>query len=231
MMSQILPYLRRDIIEGRLAPGERLVEPALCEKFGVSRTPLRDALRILESEGLVELIPHVGAVVTRPEAADITATFEILAVLEATAAEKAAQRRDPALIKHLKQLVESMHRSATPDRSSLWVELNDAFHRSLVLATGNARMIDIHEHLMWHVHRARHITYNNLPITPETGHQHDTLIERIEKGHSSAAFSTMRNHVLAVGADVLAASAPPRENAAPAKTARPGSRRKAAAPE
>lgn len=207
MVSQILPRLRQDVIEGKWRPGERLVEPVLCEQFGVSRTPMRDALRVLESEGLVELIPHVGAVVTKPEAADIAETFDILAVLEASAAEKAAQTRRPGLVAQLKQLVERMHAAAGPKQSDKRVKYNDEFHRLLVLETGNARLIDIHEHLMWHVYRMRRITYRSMPFTAETGHLHDGLIERIRRGDASGAFQEMRAHVLDVGEQVLAASA------------------------
>ncbi len=206
MTSQILPHLRQDLIEGRWKPGERLVEPVLCEQFGVSRTPLRDALRILEGEGLVELIPHVGAVVTKPEAADIAGTFDILAVLEASAAEKAAESRNPQLVEKLKQLLKRMHKAVESNQTTRWVTLNDEFHRLLVLETGNERLIEIHEHLMWHVHRVRHITYHNLPFSAERGHQHDALLERIQQGDAAGAFAEMRSHVLSVGKQVLAAS-------------------------
>src|ERR1700744_1564646 len=83
MHVAILAQLRLDIVEGRWQAGERLPEPLLCEEFGVSRTPLRDAFRILEPEALVELIPHVGAVVTAPDASDIIGAFGVLALLEA----------------------------------------------------------------------------------------------------------------------------------------------------
>src|SRR6202022_2116733 len=86
MHDQILPHLRRDIVENRWKSGERLSEPLLCKQFGVSRTPLRQALKTLEAEGLVRLVPHVGAVVTDPGATEIGETMEILIGLEQLAA-------------------------------------------------------------------------------------------------------------------------------------------------
>src|SRR5258708_28217484 len=71
--DQILPHLRRDIIENRWKSGERLSEPLLCKQFGVSRTPLRVALKTLEAEGLIRLVPPVGALVTGPGAPKIPA--------------------------------------------------------------------------------------------------------------------------------------------------------------
>ena len=82
MHNQILPQLRRDIVENRWKSGARLSEPLLCKQFGVSRTPLREALKTLEAEGLVRLVPHVGAVVTDPSPTEIAETMEILIGLE-----------------------------------------------------------------------------------------------------------------------------------------------------
>src|ERR1700754_4575701 len=86
MHDQILPHLRKDIVENRWKSGERLSEPLLCKEFGVSRTPLRQALKTLEAEGLIRLVPHVGAVVTDPSATEIAETMEILIGLEQLAA-------------------------------------------------------------------------------------------------------------------------------------------------
>src|SRR5687767_11483162 len=88
--EQILPHIRRDIVTNRWAPGERLPEMELCAEFGVSRTPLRDVLKILEVDGLVELVPHVGAVVTRLDPPDLADKLEVLSGLEQTAAMKVA---------------------------------------------------------------------------------------------------------------------------------------------
>src|ERR1700743_484493 len=74
MHDQILPHLRRDIVENRWKSGERLSEPLLCKQFGVSRTPLRVALKTLEGEGLIRLVPDVGGAVTAPGATENTET-------------------------------------------------------------------------------------------------------------------------------------------------------------
>src|ERR1700704_6647800 len=80
--EQILPHLRRDIVSNRWEPGERLPEPLLCSEFGISRTPLREALKILEGEGLIELRPHVGGVITPLDPPDLADKFEGLIGLE-----------------------------------------------------------------------------------------------------------------------------------------------------
>src|SRR3546814_3271082 len=92
LQDQIVPLLREDIIAGRWPPGRRLSEPTLCKQYGVSRTPLRNAFRVLASEGLVELLPNRGAVVTEPTAADIEDKLEVLIQLDALAIAFACDR-------------------------------------------------------------------------------------------------------------------------------------------
>ena len=82
------------VLEGELAPGSRVPEKLLCEQFGISRTPLREALKVLASEGLLELLPNRGAVVTRLTARDVDEMFEVMGALEALSGELACGRMD-----------------------------------------------------------------------------------------------------------------------------------------
>ena len=91
MHNQILPQLRRDIVENRWKSGARLSEPLLCKQFGVSRTPLREALKFLASEGLVELSPGRGAVVRQFSAKDVHDSLIVLADLEGLAGRLACE--------------------------------------------------------------------------------------------------------------------------------------------
>jgi DNA-binding GntR family transcriptional regulator len=125
MHVAILEQLRLDIVEGRWQAGERLPEPVLCEEFGVSRTPLRDAFRILETEKLVKLIPHVGAVVTAPDASDIVGAFEVLALLEGAAAETIARTQPPEVLKKLRKTSELMQIALEKGNHRRYFELND----------------------------------------------------------------------------------------------------------
>src|SRR4051812_42564567 len=100
--EQILPFIRRDIVTGRWKPNERLSEPMLCREFGISRTPLRDAFKVLEAEGLIKLVPHVGAVITDPTVPDIDEQLELLISLEQFAAFKIALLAPPEAIRQIK---------------------------------------------------------------------------------------------------------------------------------
>ncbi len=120
MHDQILPRLRKDIVENRWKSGERLPEPQLCKEFGISPTPLRQALKTLESEGLVSSIPHVGAVLTDPDAAEVGETMEILIGLEQLAAIRVAQSRQPVVLLEIKESYREMQRAAKQSAAKLY---------------------------------------------------------------------------------------------------------------
>lgn len=201
--EQILPHIRRDIVEGRWAPGERLPEPLLCKEFGISRTPLRDALKILEAEGLIELVPHVGAVVTDPSVPDVAEKMEVLAALEQIAAAKVARTRPPATLDAIRRLHDGMRRAATKHDAATYYRLNDEFHRTIVLGAANKTLADMHERIMWHVHRARHRANQYERLSEAAAEHHGRIVQYILEGEAVAASQAMTEHLEDVSATIL----------------------------
>jgi DNA-binding GntR family transcriptional regulator len=201
--GQILPHIRRDIVEGRWAPGERLPEPLLCREFAISRTPLRDALKILEAEGLVELVPHVGAVVTDPTVPDVEEKMEVLAGLEQLAAAKVARLRPEAAVETIRALHERMKQAATGHDAETYYRLNDEFHRAIVLAAGNKTLADMHERIMWHVHRARHRANEYERLSEDATEHHELIVRHILEGNAAAAAQALGEHLASVSATIL----------------------------
>jgi DNA-binding GntR family transcriptional regulator len=201
--EQILPHIRRDIIEGRWAPGERLPEPLLCRDFGISRTPLRDALKILEAEGFVELLPHVGAVVTDPSAPDVAEKMDILSALEQLAVERVAEIRPVATLAAIRDLHARMKKAAAAHDAATYYRLNEDFHRNIVAGTGNKALMDLHERIMWHVHRARHRANDQEWLSEDAPEHHDLVVRLILKGDSAGAAQAMRHHLHAVRSAIL----------------------------
>lgn len=206
--EQILPYIRQDIIEGRWAPGERLPEPLLCKAFGISRTPLRDALKILEAEGFVELVPHVGAVVTDPSLPDVAEKMEILSALEQLAAEKVAQMRPPETLATIRDLHARMTEAAATRNAETYYRLNDDFHRAIVTGTGNKTLMDMHERIMWHVHRARHRANDYERLDEDAAEHHDLIVRHILGGGATGAAKAMREHLHTVTETILSQHMP-----------------------
>ena len=108
--DEVVTRLRDAIIEARLAPGERLNERVLCVRYGISRTPLREALKVLAQEGLVTLLPNRGAVVTPLTVAELEQTIEVMRPLEALAAELVVKRISAATLDTLRDKVEEQMR-------------------------------------------------------------------------------------------------------------------------
>lgn len=196
--EQILVHLRNDIVRNRWKPGERLPEPELCEEFGVSRTPMRDALKLLEAEGLIELRPHVGAVVTQPGPPDLEEKMQVLSALEQTAAELVAALRPAKVIAELRRLHKAMEAAAREEDMTLYYQLNDDFHRAIVEGSGNKTLARIHENIMWHVFRARHMANEHEHFDSSAAEHHAAIVSAIAEGRAADASAALRSHLLDV---------------------------------
>lgn len=193
--EQILPLIRRDIIENRWQPGERLPEPDLCAEFGVSRTPMRDVLKILEAEGLVELLPHVGAVVTKLDAPDLADKLDVLIALEQAAAITVARARPAQTMREMQWLHRAMIRTAKSQEVRRYYSINDEFHRLIVLGANNPTLSRLHENIMSHVYRARHYANEHEPLAPWAAEHHAEIVRALLDGADERAGQEMRRHL------------------------------------
>jgi DNA-binding GntR family transcriptional regulator len=207
MHERILPQIRRDIIQNRWAPGERLPEPDLCSEYGVSRTPMRDVFKILEADGLIELLPHVGAVVTRLDPPDLADRLEVLVGLEQTAAMKVARTRPPETIREVQRLHRAMTQAAKDQQAARYYMLNDEFHRAIVLGAGNDTLSRTHEIMMWHVYRARHRANEHEPLMPAAAEHHSRIVSALVEGLVEEAGREMRLHLEEVAVVVMSNAA------------------------
>jgi DNA-binding GntR family transcriptional regulator len=135
--GQVAQRLRQMLVEGQLAPGARLNERELCEQLKVSRTPLREAIKTLAAEGLVELRPNRGAVAVQLSETDIQNTFEVMAGLEGLSGELAAQRITPEELTEIEALHYEMKAAYTRRDLSAYYRLNAAIHRAINAAAKN----------------------------------------------------------------------------------------------
>ena len=136
--------LREAILLGHLKPGDKLDQNEIAELLGISRSPVRDALRTLAAEGLVEVIPHRGAAVAELSADEVEEIFLIRRILEGMAARLATQRIGPAQIAELQAVLDEIDQTSDLDG---WLELNRRFHHTLYQAAGRPRLFSIVENL------------------------------------------------------------------------------------
>jgi DNA-binding GntR family transcriptional regulator len=142
--QEVAVWLRQFIVEGRIAPGAKLNERALSERLHVSRTPLREAIKMLAAEGLVELLPNRGAVAVQLTAQDVADTFEVIAGLEAQAGELAAERITPAELDEVRALHYEMRAAFTRRDLSAYHALNARIHEHINAAARNPVLTQVY---------------------------------------------------------------------------------------
>jgi len=201
--EQIVPLLRNDIISNRWEPGERLPEPALCEEFRISRTPLREAFKILEAEGLVEMRPHVGVVVTSLDPPDLADKFEVLMGFEQFAASKVARLREPGTLGAIVRTQDAMEKALAAGDVARYYDLNDEFHGAIVSGANNATLAQMHHNIMLHVRRARHRVHEYEPAHKTSFERHNAVIRCVLAGDEDGAGKAARAHLEDIANAVL----------------------------
>ena len=174
--------LRQAILRGELEPGERLMEIHLANRLGVSRTPIREAIRKLELEGLVVMIPRRGAIVASITEKDLKDVLEVRRTLEIMAGEIACERITPELLEQLKNTGhEFMVRKDTNDFTSL-AEVDVKFHDIIYAATGNQRLISILNNLREQMYRYRLEYLKDTGSHERLNSEHYEIYEGIRNG-------------------------------------------------
>jgi DNA-binding GntR family transcriptional regulator len=201
----VLEGLRRGILVGEYRPGERLVEEQIAAELGVSRTPVRQALTMLEAEGLVEIVQNRGAMVCSFSAEEVWEIYDLRAVLEGHAARRAADRIGLSEWRRLGELVGEMERlerdiqrgrSESPEENiRRLVARNQEFHGAIVAASHNRRLEKLVQRTVqvplvfraffWYTPRERAVS----------NHYHRRILEALETGDGERAEIVMREHV------------------------------------
>lgn len=156
--EQIAQTLRRDILRGKLSPGDSIKERDNAAEMGVSRTPMREAIRILAKEGLVILRPSRSPIVANPSLQEITDAIEVLTCLELTAAELACRRASDAEIRAIQEIQQHMEAVYdTVDPIDVF-EIDMGFHVAIVRASHNPAMAEAHNAYLSRMWRARYLS-------------------------------------------------------------------------
>jgi DNA-binding GntR family transcriptional regulator len=195
--------IRKDLLTGRWSAGAHLGEKELAEELGVSRTPIREALRLLASDGLVSLEPNVGASVLRWTKQEIAETYDLRIELEGYAAGLAAANIPAEDIVLLKQMAEDMQAAAGKADFVRVGEINDRFHRSVIESSGNRRLTKIACTLL----ELTVEVYGFSKFNPEEMRRsllhHHELVDALRRRDSKWATSVMRAHIHAGRAVIL----------------------------
>ncbi len=154
--GELLAALRDFIVEGHLEDGVRIPERALCERFSISRTPLREALKVLAAEGLIELLPNRGARVRELSAADLRELFDVMGGLESLAGRLACERITDAEIAEIERVHHEMYHFYLRRDVHGYFRCNQAIHQMIVAAAGNTLLASTYAGLAGRIRRVRY---------------------------------------------------------------------------
>ncbi|WNM34432.1 GntR family transcriptional regulator [Streptomyces sp. Li-HN-5-11] len=191
--ERVLAALREDIIAGRLRPGDRLVERELAERFGVSRVPVREAIRALVAEGFVHFETPRRTLVRRLTPADVKELFELREALEVYAAGLAASRATDEALAELRELLRSAARATEAGDAEAITDINTRFHDRILATAGNSLLISVMEPVDG---RLRWLTRQN-EEWPQLLTEHRELYDAIASGDPDRARAHALRHVQA----------------------------------
>jgi DNA-binding GntR family transcriptional regulator len=209
LVAEVTERLRDMIVQGELAPGVKLNERVLCERLRTSRTPVREAIKYLASEGLVELLPNRGAIVTPITAVTVREMFELLGALEALAGELACVNASDADIAEIRALHYQMLAHHARSQLAQYFRCNQEIHMRLVESAGNATLANTYRALNGHVRRARYMANLSRERWDHAVDEHQKILEAFARRDKALLPVLLRSHLVNKMAVVMEALAQP----------------------
>lgn len=193
----LLDRLRSLVVNGTVAPGDLLAETALAEEFEVSRTPIREALKQLEREGLVEIRPRVGTFVRKPTTREVLEMFQLKESLEGLAASLLAQRGDVPELRRLADNLKNERDAVRTGDQVAYAALVHDFHHTLVSGADNQKLAEHYELLMNQLayHRIVQQTLSLPGRLDHSMHEHEQIVTALQSKDPLAAEFATRRHV------------------------------------
>lgn len=209
--DEVVARLRGMILRCELRPGSRVAERELCERFGISRTPLREAFKVLAASGLVELWPNRGARIAPLVVAEVSDVFDVLALLEQRAGDLAASRLSARELAGIERLHKRLVAYADERQPEQLLRVDLQIHRTIVMAAGSATLLSVHDELATKIERARYMVGSSVERVREAVREHELILEavlaragkRIGRELHSHCMKTRDAVVSAIGSSLL----------------------------
>lgn len=198
--DKLVRQIKQEIFSGLLKPGDQLEEAYLAEKFAVSRTPIREAIRSLVDGGLLETRPRKGAIVRELSAKELNDLFEVAAELEGMSARLAAENLTVANKKAIEDALEQCVRAAQTADITAYASANLELHSAIHKASGNDWLVEHLEQIEARINVYRLLPYEVVGRLDKSVSEHREICEAIFLGQAAAANSLMRDHMMLQGA-------------------------------
>lgn len=195
--------IRKAILRGDLEPGQRLVESEIAEQMGMSRVPVREALRQLETEGLVESIPHRGSFVAEISTIDLWEIYTLRAAIESLAVRIVTERASAETLARLQQSVADMAQAAREGDDSRMAALDLSFHEMLCRASGHSRLLNIWMSMIAQIRVFIDLTHTLCLPAEEVVRLHTEVVDHIQNGRAEEAGQALARHIRDAGEYIL----------------------------
>jgi DNA-binding GntR family transcriptional regulator len=193
--EEAVAYVRSMLLEGEIPPGTRIPERELCERLKISRTPLREALKVLAAEGLVQLLPNRGSRAAKLTDKDMRDLFEVCQGLEALAGELACERIGDDEIAEVAAAHTAMAQHYRNGDLISYYRCNRAIHEAIVAAAGNPVLSGLYESVTARIRRARYVT----PMTPPRWalalQEHEAILNALRRRDGVGLSHILRTHL------------------------------------
>ncbi|MEC7538415.1 MAG: GntR family transcriptional regulator [Pseudomonadota bacterium] len=193
--GNLVANIRELIIEGDLEPGAKVPERILSERYGVSRTPLREALKTLASEGLLELLPHRGARVARLTAEDVDQMFPIMGALEALSGELACQNLTEDQYAEIQALHYQMVLHYTRRELKPYFQVNQEIHEKILSASANQLLLHMYQTLSGRIRRARYVANMSSERWSQAVKEHEEMLNALAARDGTALADVLKRHL------------------------------------
>lgn len=193
--DEVVERLRDFVVEGDLTAGQKIPEKELCERLGISRTPLREALKVLAADGLITLIPNRGAVVRELTRADIEEVFPVMGTLEALAGELACQHITDDELVHIQNVHERMLGHFKADQLTEYFHCNREIHECILAAARNRTLASHCQSLATRLRRARYLANISSGRWAEAMAEHEAMMVALQNRDGEALARMMRSHL------------------------------------
>lgn len=192
---ELVDRLRDLIVEGDLAPGARVSERLLCGRFAVSRTPLREALKVLASEGLLELLPNRGATVARLTVADVEDMFPVMGALEALAGELACARITDPEIAEIRALHYQMALHHARGELPQYFGVNQRIHELILDGAHNPTLSRLYRSLAGRIRRARYLANMSKTRWDRAAKEHEAILAALSARDGARLARILKQHL------------------------------------
>jgi len=193
--DELTERLRTLITRGDLAPGEKVPEKDLCKQFGVSRTPLREALKVLASEGIVTLRPNRGAMVSALTAEELEEVFPVMGALEALSGEIACKRITDREVQAIRKLHEAMVQHWKNGELQPYFRLNQRIHEAILEATRNDTLKSIYRGLSGRILSARYIANMSPARWAKAVEEHEAILKALDARDGARLSKILKAHL------------------------------------